>query len=84
MRKTVISAICLFISLVFTGNYIHAESSLPESSSSYMVDDQKTKTGDADEKAAENRLDSDSLTLLLWVILWAIPDRYVQLCSPTK
>ena len=64
MRKTVITAICLFISLVFTGNYIHAESSLPESSSSYMVDDQKTKTGDADEKAAENRLDSDSLTLL--------------------
>ena len=64
MRKTVITVLYLFVSLVFTGNYIHAESSLPESRSSNIVDDQKTKTGDADEKAAENRSDSDSLTLL--------------------
>ncbi len=64
MRKTVITAICLFISLVITGNYIHAESSLPESGRSYIVDDQKTKTGDADEMTAEVASNSESLTLL--------------------
>ena len=64
MRKTVITAICLFISLAITGNYIHAESSLPKPGNSYIVDDQKAKTSVADEKTVEVVSNSESLTLL--------------------
>ncbi len=65
MKKSVIiAAVCLFISFIFAGNFVHAKPPLPPSDSTDIVDVQKNEAAGTQDKSVEAFPDGETLTLL--------------------
>ncbi len=64
MRMMVVTALSFFTLFIFSGNYVYSDNMLPESGSTYIVEDQKSTVPSADEQNIDYPLNSNSLTLL--------------------